>query len=270
MWHRLAQTLKPWYEQFWDDRRKSAVLNGDETGWFLNGVLVWLWCFCTSRETFYAIDESRGHASLERFFVEEFQGVLVTDFWRAYDIVTDQQQKCWAHLLRDLQVIDESPSGTRDDWLVFAKKLRRIDSDAVRLAAKIDVLPESKHASKVCAWDSRMSELAHTEWTHVDARRLAKRLVKDGASLLMFAEFAEVPSTNNRAEREIRPAVLMRKGCYGSQSERGVETRAILMSVFRTLKVRGLDPLAELQKALEVYTVTGKLPPLPEGNRSAG
>ena len=57
-------------------------------------------------------------------------------------------------------------------------------------------------------------------------------------------EFEGVPSSNNHAEREVRPAVLMRKASYGNQSERGAATRAVLMSVCRTLKNRGLDPPA--------------------------
>ena len=99
---------------------------------------------------------------------------------------------------------------------------------------------------------------------------MANRLRKYGAELLTFVEFDSVPATNNHAEREIRPAVLMRKASYGNASERGAATRAVLMSVYRTLKRRGLDPLAEVQKALETYTKTGTLPPLPVESGSVG
>jgi hypothetical protein len=29
MWHRLAQTLKPWYEQIWQTCKDASVLNAD-------------------------------------------------------------------------------------------------------------------------------------------------------------------------------------------------------------------------------------------------
>lgn len=271
MWHRLAQILKPWYEQIWDNCVNSAVLNADETGWYLNGALVWLWCFCTKQETFYAIDESRGHAALEKFFVDEFGGVLVTDFWRAYDAVEARMnQKCWAHLLRELKEVDERPNGPRDDWVEFAKRLRRIYTDAVKLAAAGDATPVSERDSKICRLHARMSDLACTDWTHPDARRLAKRLLKDGTDLLTFAEIAGVPATNNHAEREIRPAVLMRKASYGNASVQGAETRAILMSIYRTLRSRGLDPLAETRQALETLAKNGQLPKLPTNQTSTG
>ena len=263
MWHRLAETLKPWYETIWEKCSLASVLNADETGWYLNGVLVWLWCFCTPRETYYAIDESHGHAALDKFFVEEFKGILVTDFLSVYDGAARMNQKCWAHLLRELKEVEERPDGARDDWPAFAKKLRRIYTDAVRVAAAHGIMPDAERDSKVCALHARITDLACAEWTHPDAQRLANRLRKYGAELLTFAEFDSVPATNNHAEREIRPAVLMRKASYGNASERGAATRAVLMSVYRTLKRRGLDPLAEVQKALETYTKTGTLPPLP-------
>jgi transposase len=271
MWHRLAQTLKPWYEQIWDACLDAAVLNADETGWRLNGALVWLWCFCTQDATVYAIDRSRGHAALEKFFAEEFNGTLVTDFWRAYDAVEARMnQKCWAHLLRELKAVDERPNGPRDDWLDFAKKLRRIYTDAVKLASAGDARPGSERDSKLSRLHARMTDLAVATWVHPDARRLAKRLLRDGGDLLTFAEFPEVPPTNNHAEREIRPAVLMRKASYGSGSVRGAETRAILMSIYRTLKARGLDALNETRTALETLVKTGTLPPFPGKPASSG
>lgn len=270
MWHRLADTLRPWYEQIWDECFDAAVLHADETGWHLNGVLVWLWCFCTPRDTFYAIEPSRGHAALEKFFADEFGGVLVTDFWRAYDAVDARMnQKCWAHLLRELKAVEDRPNGVRDDWLAFAKKLRRVFTDAVRLASA-ENMPSGERDSKVCRLHVRLGELACGAWVHPDAQRLANRLLRDGDSLLTFAEFPEVPATNNAAEREIRPAVVMRKVSYGSASDRGVSTRAVLMSVYRTLKKRGLDPLAATRAALETLAKTGTLPPLPDQPGSTG
>jgi transposase len=131
-------------------------------------------------------------------------------------------------------------------------------------------MPSSERDSKVCRLHASLSELANAEWVHPDAKRLAKRLAKEQMSLLTFAEFPHVPATNNAAEREIRPTAVMRKLSYGSASEQGAATRAILMSVYRTLKKRGLDALAETRKALETLAKTGKLPPLPKAASSAG
>ena len=68
---------------------------------------------------------------IDEFFVEEFGGILVTDFWAAYDAVGRTKQKCWPHLLRDLKEVDAG-SDNGGDWGAFAKRLRRIYGDAVR------------------------------------------------------------------------------------------------------------------------------------------
>lgn len=74
----------------------------------------------------------------------------------------------------------------------------------------------------------------------------------------------EVPFDNNLAERMIRPAVIPRKNSLSNRSEKGAATQAVLMSVFRTLKLRRHDPLKVIPEALRTYLTTGSLPPLPE------
>ena len=269
MWHRLGLVLGPWYEQIHRYCLDAGVLHADETGWRVEGQTWWLWCFATTDATYYLIDESRGHAALDEFFVAEFGGVLVSDFWAAYDAVGRTKQKCWPHLLRELKDVDAG-SDAGGDWPVFAKRLRRIYGDAIRLELARPEFPPEDFGRRLSLLHSRISDLAAGEWAHADAVRLAKRLHKYGAELLTFVEFEGVPSSNNHAEREVRPAVLMRKASYGNQSEPGARTRSVLMSAMRTLKNRGLDPMRAIIDALRTYATTGTLPPLPEKISSEG
>ncbi|RPI89203.1 MAG: hypothetical protein EHM32_12955 [Spirochaetales bacterium] len=96
-----------------------------------------------------------------------------------------------------------------------------------------------------------------------DCKRLARRLEKYRFELLTFLEIENVDATNNHGERTIRPAVLMRKNYYGNRSERGAEVQAALMSVFRTLEMRGVDPLEYLESALRAGLARGVRPTLP-------
>ena len=93
--------------------------------------------------------------------------------------------------------------------------------------------------------------------------RLTGRLRRYRAALFTFLDHPDVPSDNNHAEREIRPAVIIRKNSLFNRSEAGANAQAILMSVYRTLKLRGLDPLETIVSALRGYVSTGTLPPLP-------
>ena len=72
-----------------------------------------------------------------------------------------------------------------------------------------------------------------------------------------------MPYDNNHAERQIRPAVIMRKNILCNRSPGGADTQAVLMSVYRTLRLRGHDPTSTIAGALREMLSTGKLPPLP-------
>ena len=87
MWYRLQGILYPWYQQIQKEALKSAVLHAAETGWRVNGKTHWLWSFSTTNLTYFMIDRSRGSPALMKFFIEEFSGTLVSDFWGAYNAV---------------------------------------------------------------------------------------------------------------------------------------------------------------------------------------
>ncbi len=91
-----------------------------------------------------------------------------------------------------------------------------------------------------------------------------KRLQRHVSELFTFLDHAEVPFDNNHGERQIRPAVIARKNSYANGSEDGAETQTILMSVFRTLKQRGHNPVSAVTKAIRAYLRTGQLPALPD------
>jgi len=272
--HRIANILRPWYEQIGEVVKSAGVLNADETGWRVVGKTWWLWCFCSPEATFYMINRSRGSPALSEFFTEAIQGILITDFWGAYNAVTcGGRQMCLAHLFRDIDATTEKDRS--EGWLAFRKKLLRLLRDALRLDLAEKRTPESR-ASRRARLDKRLSALMEEVDTsrassdNANAKRLVKRLRRHQQDMFTFLDHADVASTNNFAEREIRPAVILRKNTLGNQSDQGAETQAILMSIFRTLRRRGLDPMAEIVRALRIYVQTDKLPPLPDGTAEIG
>jgi len=270
MWQRLAQLLQGWYEQIQAEALKSAVLHGDETGWRVNGKTHWLWCFSAADLAYYMIDRCRGSPALLKFFQQEFGGTLVTDFWGAYNAVVCRggRQMCLAHLLRDLESV-ETYHCVNQDWPDFAKKLRRLIGDAIRLW-KRDEVPPAEYASRRACVARRLGELIETPWSHNDARRLIKRLRRHRGDLFTFLDVPGVPFDNNHAERAIRPAVIIRKNSQSNRSQRGANTQAVLMSVYRTLKQRGHPPIETIMNAIETYLGTGRLPPLPPKDAAIG
>ncbi len=268
MWRRLQEILYVWYEQIGQEAKNAAVLHADETGWRVAGVTHWLWCFTSDAVTYYLIDRSRGWPALKKFFTEAFEGTLITDFWGPYERVKAAfRQKCLAHLFRELEKVlvrNRSPG-----WLAFCKKLKRLLKDTLRLREREDVSPE-QYASRRARFDARLDEILAHPWEDPDARGLVKRMRKYREELFRFLDDPTVPSDNNHAEREIRPAVIIRKNSLCNRSEQGAQVQAVLMSVYRTLKLRGADPIRTIASALRQYVLTGVLPPLPPPPASLG
>jgi len=262
MWRRLAEILEKWYEQICAEAKDSSTLHADETGWRVNGKTNWLWCFTNSNLTCYIIDSSRGSPPLLKFLGETFDGTLVTDFWAAYNAITcDTRQYCLAHLFREIEKVDGR--NTSAEWNRFRKKLMRILRDALRLNDARDIT-DAARASRRARLADRLSKLCATNWSDPDAVRLANRLDKYADGIFTFLDYDDVSHTNNHAERELRPAVIMRKVIQQNRSDKGAHTQAVLMSIYRTLKMRNLDPVKTIISTLENYLLTGQLPPLPE------
>jgi transposase len=263
MWHRLQELIYPWYDEIKTQALQSRTLFADETGWRVMGKTWWLWCFTTDDLTYYLIDRCRGSPALRKFFKREFQGILITDFWGAYNAITClAKQKCIPHLLRDMLNVEKYQQPGRS-WRIFAKRLRRLLRDAMRLS-KHSERAAPDYASKRQRLHARLQQLIEHPWKDTNARRLCKRLRRHAHELFTFLDHPEVPYDNNTAERAIRPAVIIRKNSYANRSEAGADMQAVLMSIFRTLKQRGHNPLQTIVAALRTLMTTGTLPPLPD------
>ncbi len=69
---------------------------------------------------------------MQKFFTEAFDGVSITDFWAAYGSVeAADRQYCLPHLLRELEKVDQHNDSA--EWRAFAKRLRRLLRDGIRL-----------------------------------------------------------------------------------------------------------------------------------------
>ena len=264
MWYRLQEILFSWYQQIQAEALTSAVLHGDETGWRVDGKTHWLWCFGNDDLTYYLIDKSRGSPALAKFFTTEFNGTLVTDFWGAYNAVAcEDRQMCLVHLLRELKQTEKYKS-PGENWPAFSKKLKRLVGDAIRLWRSKGELEESAYQSRRARITKRLEELVDRDWDDNNAKRLIKRLRRHAEDLFTFLDKTDIPFENNLAERAIRPAVIIRKNSYGNRSEKGADCQAVMMSVFRTLKQRGHDPIKTVVNATKNYIKTGELLSMPQ------
>jgi transposase len=89
---------------------------------------------------------------------------------------------------------------------------------------------------------------------------LCRELTKWWAALWTLARVDGVEPTNNGAERALRPAVLWRKGSYGSDSEAGSRFAERLLTVAASCRQQGRPLLAFLVDAGQA-ALRGSPPP---------
>jgi hypothetical protein len=257
-WIRLSEILLPLYQEIGKEARNSTVLNADESGWRVNGKTYWLWCFTNKLFAYFTIDRSRGSPVVKKVLGKVFSGILICDFFGAYGkLYTWAKQRCIVHLFRELEKV--AIKNKTCEWVAFMKNLKRLLKDAMRLSAKQKEIEPNTYRHKTNRLHQRLLVIYNQEYEDPDCKRIAKRLKKHKDELFTFVTHPEVSADNNHAERQIRPAVIMRKNSYCNRSRQGADTQAILMSIFRTLHLRKIDPITTITNSLSEWIETGNI-----------
>lgn len=238
--HRLRRLALPSYDRLVEAARHSAVQHVDETGWKIGGRSAWLWVFADAHATLYRIRKSRGHKVVVEMLGDDYQGVLVSDCFLAYDPLNFPKSKCSAHLLKRCSEIEQSK--TRGA-VRFSRRVAALLRRAMALKRRRGTIGDHGYAVLRGKVHAELDRLLAGTYTDPDNARLAKLLRKHRESVLRFLDHDEVDATNNLAEREIRPGVIARKLSAGNRTEDGAETHAVLASVLRTYRRQGRDIL---------------------------
>jgi predicted RecB family nuclease len=168
-----------------------------------------------------------------------FRGVLVSDFFSAYESVDCPQQKCLLHLLRDVNgdlqrnPFDEELKHFAQD---FATLLRRIVDTIDRHGLR------KRFLSKYVLCARRFVELASTGTFSSEVMHgYQKRIKKSASRLFTFLEHDEVPWNNNNAEHAIKEFAKLRRMADGTFSQRSLKEALLLLSVFQTCHFNGVN-----------------------------
>lgn len=233
---RCGDIFKSEYEALKIDLKKTSHLHADETGWRNGGNSEWLWSFSNEKTSVYVIEPSRGQKVVQSVLGDSYSGILISDFYGAYNRISCQKQKCWTHLLRELHILKEKHPDDRE-VLYFSLRLKRFFDRANILKKKY--LENEDIESNLKRLETNLLTFLSKKFAHKKLNTLIKRMTKYYFELFTFIK-TSVPATNNPAEREIRPAVLMRKTSYCNRSEQGKQAQAVLMSIIATSKRNNL------------------------------
>jgi len=249
---RLAEKAKPVYEELVAAIRSAAAVYADETGWRIGVLSAWLWVFTSQKVTVYTISPRRSHEVVVEVLGKQFAGVLVSDCFLAYDhkgLREWLKQKCFAHFLRELAKLEgEKTKGA----VRFPRALAQVLREALALREEKGKLDEASFKVRLQEVERKLDALIaeRRRFSDPDNARFAKRLRKQRPHLLRFLEMEGVEATNNRAERALRPGVIVRKTGGCNKEDRGARTHAVLASILVTLKQQGREAQEYLSSVL--------------------
>jgi transposase len=240
--------------------REQPRVHTDDTGWRVGGEPAFLMAFVNQWLSVYQVRPRHRNEEVRELIPANFEGVLVCDRGRSYDAIELQgllQQKCLAHLIRNAAALQQQKTGRAAR---FGKHLKDLLQQALRLWAGRDKMNSG-------AYRKHVSQLYEELTTHLRDRRLRdpdnQRLLNgagaqhDRGHLLRFLSQHGVEPTNNRAERDLRPAVVARKVSHCSKNERGAKAFEAFTSVLQTL--RKID--ASATATILTNLISPQLPP---------
>ena len=242
------------YTQLQQAIRDSPVVHGDETGWRQDGRNGYLWSFSTPKVRYFLYRPSRAGAVVEEVLGEEFDGVLVSDFYGAYNVYQGPHQRCWVHLLRAMHQLKERyPQEVA--VAAWTEGVREVYDRAQAYPGPDPTLPVVvQQAQRVKQQREYERELRALCQPHVKTQApmsvLCQRVERFLPELFIFVAEPQVPADNNAAERSLRPPVVSRKISGGTRSDQGSETKSVLASLFGTWRLQGRDPYQAVRRVL--------------------
>jgi predicted RecB family nuclease len=240
----MAARHQATYERLKDKLRRGALIHADETKVLVKGRRGYVWAFTNLEEVVYVYTPTREGTILGEM-LKGFGGVLVSDFYSAYDSPKCEQQKCLIHLIRDVN----------DDLFhnPFDEELKQLAQRLVGvLKPIIDTIDRyglkqyhlNKHKEEVARYFRYLSEQPFKSEV---AGKCQQRLLKYQDKLFVFLDHDGIPWNNNNAENAIKRFASRRKLIGSSFTERGLKDYLVFLSIYQTCRLKNLSFLRFLR-----------------------
>jgi hypothetical protein len=248
----VLKRIKPWaaeqhrgtYDRLKDKLRSGPLIHADETKVVIKSQAGYVWAFTNMEEVVYVYTPTREGTILEEILAG-FTGVLVSDFYTAYDAPKCPQQKCLIHLMRDVND-DVFHNPFDEDLKQLAQKLVGL------LKPIIDTIDTfgltQRHLNKHKEDVARFFRFLDTQTYQSElARKYQKRLNKYQNKLFVFLNHDGVPWNNNNAENAIKLFASRRRILGTSSTEIGLRDYLVFLSIYQTCRRKNLSFLRFLR-----------------------
>jgi len=242
--YRFKSYVSAAYDSFYGELLQgilqSPVLHIDETIVHLRRQTGYVWVI-TSLDMVYFFYRPSREGSFLAEMLGAYWGVLVSDFYTAYDSMSCEQQKCLVHMVRELDddlIHNPLDAPYKEMVRKFGTLLRTIIGTVDRYGLKKRHL--GKHRREVGRFLRDVDRLDRSSEL-VDKYR--KRFVKYGAKMFTFLDHDGVPWNNNNAEHAIKRFAKYRRNADGRYTERSLKEYLVLASVLETCEFNNVNVL---------------------------
>lgn len=266
--HQFAHFVKPVYELIKKGVMNVRVLHADETphkmlegsdtkNWYLWGFSSHYFCFLECHDT-------RSGSVASDILLNSQCEILVSDVFSGYGkavrVVNLERQKNGKVLVENANCNSHARRYFYKAYPQYKESEFYLDHyhEIYQLESECKGKPPDevlKIRSQMTPRFEAMREKALEEFPSFPGQlKLAKGLgyfLENYQGLKLFLNQPDVPIDNNPQERLLRSHVVGRKTWYGTHSERGAETAAILFSIIETCKLNHVNPKAYLEKLVK-------------------
>ncbi|MBV8843298.1 MAG: IS66 family transposase [Bryobacterales bacterium] len=252
----LARYYRTTYERLMAKLASGAILHVDETEVRLRTGKGYVWVFASIEDVAYVYRPSREGKFLKDM-LKDFRGVLVSDFYAAYDGLACPQQKCLIHLIRDLNQMLLANPYDREVQIAteaFGGLLRQIVATIDEHGLSRHYL--ARHRKDVKAYFQKMAVSSPQSEA---AQAIRDRLLRYQDRLFTFLQHDNVPWNNNNAENAIKQFAYYRESRPSVMKDAGLRDYLVLLSLYQTCRYKGLSFLQFLlsgERDIEAFATT--------------
>lgn len=229
---------------------QSPFLHVDETPINIRGGTQYVWGFTDGAYVLLKLQKTR-ESTLVHELLDGYTGVLITDFYPGYDSVKCVQQKCWVHLIRDLNE-DLWKAPFDSEFEHFVAEVKNVITPIIETVYRYGL--KKRHLGKFKSSVQRFYNTVITGKLYKSdlTQKYQKRFERYQESLFTFLDYDNVAWHNNAAERALRH-ITKQEQISGNFHEALTHDYLILLGIRQTCRFHNqsfLDFLLSEQKSI--------------------
>lgn len=234
----VARKLDKTNQDIIKEIRSAKIIYVDETQYKLNGLTWWLWTFVCEDCILFVIRKSRCKKVLEEVLGKRFRGIIVSDGWIVYSTFAETLQRCWAHLLRECDALEDK----HKDFNFKNKQIHDLFVEICKIREEIP--PDGKRIILQQEMRKRLEFIAKNMLGNYRFRKLGRKILNGLDAWFTCVFYTLVEPTNNFAEQALRELIVQRKIMGGLRSKDGAFVLERITTCLASWKKQG-KPLFE-------------------------